>query len=436
MALHDQLIAHIQQNAQPLTGPQDLDPLMERIGDARLVLLGEASHGTSEYYTWRAQITKRLIREKGFSFIGVEGDWPDSYTVNRYIKNYPDSGESAYELLHAYNRWPTWMWANWEVVALVEWLRRHNLTMPEKDRVGFYGLDVYSLWESLAEITRYLQTVDDDAVEAARQAYTCFQPYDRNAQAYAWASQFVPSSCESAVMNLLTATERLTRHMPEGDGESAFNAAQNARSVAGAEHYYRSMIPGGATSWNIRDHHMVDTLANLLEHHGPESKAIIWEHNTHIGDARATDMAVDGMVNVGQLVRERWGEDQCVLVGFSSNRGTVIAGNAWDGPMEEMRVPRARPDSWDGLFHEALDGKNALVIFQHTEDDAFQHIRPQRAIGVVYHPQYESRGNYIPTSLANRYDVLLYIDETRALHPLHVQEEAHMEPPETYPWAV
>ena len=428
----------VKEIAHPLDTQASLDPLMDRIGDARIVLLGEATHGTSEYYLWRARLTQRLIQEKEFSFVAVEGDWPDCYRINRYVKGHQNAGESAHSVLHAFERWPTWMWANWEVAALVEWMRRHNDAMPVDRRAGFYGLDVYSLWDSLAEVTRFLEQNHPDSVAAAYRAFDCFQPYDSDAQAYARASQLVPMSCEKDVIDLLLETQRhahKTRY--EGDIEAAFNAEQNARVTVGAENYYRTMVEGGPESWNIRDRHMTDTLENLLQHHGPGSKAIVWEHNTHIGDARATPMSDYGMVNVGQLIRERHDRNDVVLVGFGSHRGTVIAGRSWGAPMKRLPIDEARPESWEGVLHTTL-GEDSLLIFAESEDaaEAFSEVRGHRAIGVVYDPYIDRSGSYVPTALSERYDAFIYLEETRALHPMHIEPETAHEPPETYPWGV
>jgi len=423
--------------ARPLYIPADLNALMDRIGDARFVLLGEASHGTSEYYRWRTYLSQRLIQEKGFSFIAVEGDWPDCYRVNRYAKGYTDAGRNAREVLHAFERWPTWMWANWEVVALAEWLHNYNRYLPSERKVGFYGLDVYSLWESLQEVTRYLESVDGEAAKAARNAYLCFDPYHRDVQAYAWATRMVPVSCEDEVVNLLVETQSKTSQEHPDDDEVAFNAEQNARVAVGAERYYRTMIKAGPDSWNVRDYHMADTLQRLMGHYGPHAKAIVWEHNTHIGDARATDMAGAGMVNVGQLIREQRRADGVVLVGFGSHRGTVIAGREWGAPMEPMPVPEAREGSWEDLLHQTLGSDSVMILTDgHAPNELFRRPRGHRAIGVVYNPEYERLGNYVPTSLSRRYDAFIYLDETMALHPLHIEPEAALEPPETYPWNV
>lgn len=421
-------LSHI---ARPLTATDDLDPLLQRIGDARFVLLGEASHGTHEFYTWRRQISERLIREKGFSFIAVEGDWPDCYRVNRYIKGYPDTEASARDVLHAFERWPSWMWANREVVELTEWMRHHNEAQPPERRVGFYGLDVYSLWESMDEVLQYLGRIDPEAARRARRAYGCFDPYEHDVQEYAMATALVPTSCEDETVAMLSELRRKAPEYREDGREGYFNAEQNALVVRNAERYYRAMVRGGANSWNVRDTHMVETLERLMKHHGPFAKAIVWEHNTHIGDARATDMARAGMVNVGQLVRQKWGDADAVLVGFSSHRGHVIAGEEWGAPMQRMRVPEAREGSWEDTLHRAL-GEDRLLVFN-GEGPELTEPRGHRAIGVVYNPEAERWGNYVPTVLPLRYDALLYLEETRALHPLHMPEQEDGEAPETYP---
>jgi erythromycin esterase-like protein len=293
----------IRQWAFPLNEMTDLAPLMKRIGDARIVMLGEASHGTSEYYSWRAYITQQLIQKKGFNLVAVEGDWPDCYRLNRYIKNYAGAGKNAFEVLKEFNRWPTWMWANWEIVALSEWLYQYNNHLPANKKVGFYGLDVYSLWESLESIMQYLQKTDPGALKVAEEAFRCFEPYRKDeGQSYARASQFVPEICESEVIRLLKEIQiKLPQY--DSDYENVFSAEQNALVMVNAEKYYRAMIQGGPHSWNVRDRHMADTMERLLKFHGENSKIIIWEHNTHIGDARATDMADEGMYNIGELAR-------------------------------------------------------------------------------------------------------------------------------------
>jgi erythromycin esterase-like protein len=426
----------IRDRAGPLEGPADLDPLLERIGAARFVLLGEASHGTAEYYTWRAALSRRLIVEKGFQFLAVEGDWPACEALDRYIKGRDAGVADAREALQAFDRWPSWMWANEEIAELAEWLRQLNSTRPKDQHVGFHGLDVYSLWESLYAILGRLKRSQPEALDAARRAFRCFEPYAEDAQQYARATaRLVPESCEDEVVELLAAMRRKAIAERATDPEGAFRDEQNALVVKNAEAYYRAMIRGGPESWNIRDRHMAETLQRLAEYYGPHSKGIVWEHNTHIGDARYTDMADDGMVNIGQLAREHWGEDDVVLVGFASHHGTVIAGRAWDAPAEVMNVPEAREGSWEAVIHEALHPRrDALFLFRGGEPPELYRVRGHRAIGVVYRPEYERYGNYVPTVLPRRYDALLYLDETHALHPLPVRVDyEHEELPETYP---
>ena len=433
--MSESLDAGLARIARPLHSVRDLDPLIDAVGDARFVLLGEASHGTSEFYTWRMEISKRLIAEKGFSFIGVEGDWPDCYRVNRYSKRMPDSGANARDVLHAFERWPTWMWANSEVVDLIEWLRDFNRSRGEEQRVGFYGLDVYSLWDSMRAVNEYLERIDPTLAAAARRAYNCFEPYAEDVQEYARATALVPTSCEDEAVGVLRALRANAASYREDGREGFFNAEQNALVAKNAELYYRTMIRGGPSSWNVRDTHMVETLDRLIGHHGPNAKAIVWEHNTHVGDARFTDMARAGMVNVGQLVRQSHDRDGVLLVGFGTHRGTVIAGDEWGAPMERMRVPPARRDSFEEAMHTG-PANDCLLLFDGSDnggvgglDEPIGH----RAIGVVYDPDHERWGNYVPTIMPRRYDAFLFIDETRAVDPLHMPVHAGGDLPETYP---
>jgi erythromycin esterase-like protein len=432
------LVDGLKRIAKPLESASDLDPLMDAIGDARYVLLGEASHGTSEFYTWRTAISKRLIEERGFSFIAVEGDWPDCYRVNRYAKCLSGSGDGAEDVLHAFERWPTWMWANREVVALVEWLRDHNEQTRSERRVGFYGLDVYSLWESMRAVVEYLEKIDPQMAASARRAYNCFEPYAEDAQEYARATAIVPTSCEREAIAVLKDLHTRASRFIEDSSEKFFDAEQNALVARNAELYYRTMVRGGPASWNVRDRHMVETLTRLMRHHGPEAKAIVWEHNTHIGDARFTDMARAGMLNVGQVVRESHAEDGVVLVGFGTHRGTVIAADEWGAPMERLRVPAARHGSFEHALFEAGVG-DSLLLFDGSDDGGVAHLDApldHRAIGVVYDPDRERWGNYVPTIVPGRYDAFIYIEETRAVDPLHMPVKVDGEVPETYPSGV
>jgi len=308
----DLVVKTIQQNTTPLQNEQDLNPLLAQIGNARYVLLGEASHGTAEFYTWRTAITRRLIEEKGFSFVVVEGDWPDAYEVNWYIKGNGEAGNARSVLQH-FNRWPTWMWANEEIVQLTDWLRSSNDTKPLADRVGFYGLDVYSLWESLDRVIEILQRTDPQTAQIAREAYECFAAYRQDEQVYAQAT-LRGSRCANQLVRLV---ETIRSKYPSAATEEAlFNLEQNALVAVNAERYYHAIVRNDAESWNVRDQHMTETVDRLMKLHGPNAKAIIWAHNTHVGDARYTDMATAGMVNLGQLIREAHASEGVYIVGF------------------------------------------------------------------------------------------------------------------------
>ena len=423
--------AQVQSLARPLHGPGDLDPLIEQVGAARFVCLGEASHGTHEFYRWRALLSRRLIVERGFTWIGVEGDWPDCWRINRWVRGLDEQDLDVDGLLARFARWPTWMWANRDVAEFLDWLHRWNLALPPADRVGFYGLDVYSLWDSLREIIAWLEANAPDAVAAAHRAWECFVPYREDPHEYAWSTRLVPLSCEPDVVALL-AEVRGRMHEAAHDDEGAFDAAQNAEVAADAEHYYRIMVRGDRESWNVRDRHMSATIDRISEHLGPQSKGLVWEHNTHIGDARATDMARGGLVNVGQLVRERHGDDGVVLIGFASHRGSVLAAAAWGSPERSMLVPEARVGSHEDLLHEVL-GRPAVLPFGADRSGPWLSAwLGHRAIGVVYQPAREA-GNYVPTVMGERYDALMWFEQTTALTPLHhegrpVEPELETEP--------
>lgn len=427
---YEQTAAEVRAAATPLLTPDDLDPLMERIGSARVVLLGEASHGTADYYLWRAAITRRLIAEQGFSFVAVEGDWPDCFRVNRWVKNRADRDLTAVDVLGRYDRWPRWMWANEEVAAFLSWLREHNASGGAD--VGFYGLDVYSLWESMDAVIDYLSHSDPEALDAAKAAYSCFEPFGEDPHRYARAQAvpLVPASCEREVVALLADLRRgavVGGDVPDEDPEAGLDARQNAEVLVGAESYYRAMIGADAKSWNIRDRHMTDTLDRLLAHYaarGADAKAIVWAHNTHVGDARATPMARRGMVNVGHLARERYGAHDVVAVGFAGHGGSVIAAEAWGSAAERLPVPAAPDGSYEQLLHRVL-GEPSLLVFPEESGASWLSRRcGHRAIGVVYHPEADRYANWVPTEMGRRYDALLSFDTTEALHPLH-RESRH-----------
>ncbi|EXG81048.1 erythromycin esterase family protein [Cryptosporangium arvum] len=392
----------IQALAGPLRTAGDFDPLLDRIGNARIVMLGEASHGTHEFYCRRAELTRRLIDERGFSFVAVEGDWPDCDRVDRAVRG----SASPRQALTEFDRWPTWMWANEEVCDFATGLRAANLIRANP--VGFHGLDVYSLWESLDEICAYLREHDPANLPAVLAAMGCLAPYGQDPQQYAWAT-VMGSTCAPPLVELLTTLRYRTTDL---------GILQNAEAAVGAENYYREMVSNGPESWNVRDVHMVNTLDRLLQHYGPGSKAVVWAHNTHIGDARATDMADVGMVNLGQLGRERWGDDAVVLVGFGSHRGQVLAGPAWGAPVEVMPVPPARAGSLEAILDASVPEPALFVLPSGPRPRWLTDTLAHRAIGVVYRPSREAYGNYVPTRLGDRYDAFVWLPETTALAPL------------------
>lgn len=417
--------------AQPLSGDDALDGLLERVGDARLVLVGEASHGTHEFYAWRDRLTRRLVAESGFCFVAVEGDWPDCRRLHHWVVGEDPRGLD--DVLRGYDRWPTWMWANTAVRDAARWLREHNERRPVEERVGFHGLDVYSLHRSMREVVAWLRANEPDLVEAAMSAYRCFEPFGHDPFDYARATRWVPETCEERVVDVLRLLcER--RAEQDGDGDR-FAAEQNAAVVAGAERYYRAAVRGGAESWNVRDVHMADTLERLLAHHGPEAKGVVWAHNTHIGDARATDMAENGMTNLGQLARERRSDEGVVLVGMAAHRGEVVAGSAWGAPSRAVPVPPGREGSLEDLLHQALGDQPSVLVHPPAYDQPrwLRTSSDHRAIGVVYDPARERWGNYVPSTVGDRYDALLWFGETTALTPLREEPTGDPEP-ETAPW--
>ncbi|HEX7058479.1 MAG TPA: erythromycin esterase family protein [Solirubrobacterales bacterium] len=427
---------------QPLGGrADDYDDLIALIGDAGVVLLGEASHGTHEFYRERALITRRLIEERGFRAVAVEADWPDAYRVNRYVRGAAEDAD-AEEALRGFRRFPTWMWRNAEVLDFVGWLRAHNEGMSEAAS-GFYGLDLYSLYASTAEVIRYLEGVDPSAAERARRRYACFEQFG-DEQAYGHAVGFgISESCRRGVVAQLTELQRDADAYLRRDGIAAedeqFYAEQNARLVASAEEYYRSMFADRETSWNLRDRHMADTLRRLrrhLERHGEPARIVVWEHNSHIGDARMTEMGSRGELNVGQLARECW-PDEVALVGFTTYTGTVTAASAWDAPAERKRVLPALPGSYEALFHQVGEPRFLVDLLTGATAEALRSPRLERAIGVIYRPESERVSHYFRARLAGQFDAVIHIDETRAVEPLERTAGWELgEPPETYPTAL
>lgn len=413
---HATEIGEIRAMARPMDSPRHLDDLVKLCSSARFVCLGEASHGTQEYYHWRAALSRRLIEEHGFTWIGVEGDWPDCWRINRWLRGQRGNELGPEQVLAAFSRWPTWMWANKEVAGFLERLRAWNADQPEALRTGFYGLDVYSLWDSLRGIFEWLDVHAPQAVPAALQAWRCFVPFREDPHRYASSTRLVPHGCEAEVAGLLAEVHRQTFGRVEED-PLAFDVMQNAIVASSAERYYRTMVRGNEHSWNVRDRHMSDTIDRLARHHGAGSKGIIWAHNTHIGDARATDMAMEGMVNIGQLMRLKH-PGSVVLVGFSSFVGSVTAARTWGAPEQTMDVPEAMSGSHEELLGVALDRPSTLVYGPGRAGRWLSAWRGHRAIGVVYDPAHE-RGNYVPTVMGQRYDALVWFPTTSALEPLH-----------------
>lgn len=408
----------IKKYAIPFETQDDFTPIIEAIGEAKIVLLGEASHGTSEFYSIRAELSKRLIEEKGFTLIAVEGDWPSSQQVNRYIKGYLEEKEDVKDVLKAFNRWPTWMWANEEIADFITWLKEHNTKSGGGQNVGFYGIDVYSLWESLDEVITYLSKTDPESedLELARKAFACFEPFNRHPETYAMSSVNISEACMDEVTKLLKSI-RVHEDNYKDVQEADLNLKINAMVAQNAEEYYRAMVRSDDISWNVRDEHMVEVINEVMDYHGNNAKIIIWEHNTHIGDASATNMEAAGMVNVGQILRLQNRKENVFAVGFGTYKGTVIAADQWANPYEMMVVPPAMKKSWEYAMHAAGEF-NKLLIFDDDNRHLFDEWIGHRAIGVVYNPEFEAYGNYVPSKMGSRYDAFIYLDETKALTPI------------------
>ena len=411
----------------------DLNPLMERIGSARIVLLGEASHGTSEFYRMRERITRELIVKKGFRFVAIEADWPDAARVDHYVRHfqYPPSEWTAFA------RFPTWMWRNTEVRDFVSWLRKHNGAVEPNKRVAFHGLDLYSLYDSIRSVLNYLDEVDPESAKVARERYGCLTPWQRDPATYGHAALTGSyPTCESDVVHTLTDLLAKRRAYAEHDGERFLDAAQNARLVANAERYYRIMYYGSRASWNLRDGHMFETLKNLLAFHGTGSKAVVWAHNSHVGNAEATEMAARGEYNIGQLCRREFG-DQAYLVGFGTHSGTVAAASEWDGPMEVKNVQPSLHNSYERLCHAT--GLARFMLGLRGRGDlcgpkGLGRERLERAIGVIYRPETERASHYFQANLPQQFDEYVWFDDTHAVTPLDTAEIKGL--PDTYPFGV
>jgi protein-L-isoaspartate(D-aspartate) O-methyltransferase len=412
-----------------------LGALLDRIGDARVVLLGEATHGTSEFYRMRARITRELIVDRGFRAVAVEADWPDAARINRYVRHGPAPSARPES---AFSRFPTWMWRNQEVHEFVEWLRHFNGGTPDPaQRVSFHGLDLYSLYTSAAAVIGYLERVDPAAASIARKRYGCLMPWERDPASYGRAAltgQY--RTCEGDVVAALR--DLLSRRLEYSirDGERFLDAAQNARLVADAERYYRAIYYGSAASWNLRDQHMFDTLQSLLTFHGPDTRIVVWEHNSHIGDAAATEMAARGELNVGQLCRAAYGEG-AYLIGFGTDHGTVAAASDWDAPVEIMDVQPAQAESYERLCHDAEVPAFLLPLRYPARAEVREELLPprlERAIGVIYRPESELASHYFQACLPRQFDEYVWFDRTAAVTPLGRAQTTGM--PDTYPFGL
>ncbi len=437
------LAKRIREAAEPLTGsPRDYDRLLDLVGDAHFVLLGEATHGTHEFYRERAQITKRLIREKGFCAVAVEADWPDAYRVNRFVRGAGDDSD-AVEALGGFKRFPQWMWRNADVLDFVGWLREHNDGQKKDDRkAGFYGLDLYSLHASIEAVLAYLAKVDPVSAKRARKRYACFDHFGKDTQSYGLATGLgMTATCEEAVVNELVELRLRESEYLQRDGRIAadefFCAEQNAFLIKNAEQYYRTMFRGEVSSWNLRDRHMMQALLELVAHmeqFSKPAKVVVWAHNSHLGNARATQMSERGEFNLGQLARERFGHE-AVLIGFTTHTGTVTAASEWDAPAERKRVRPAVPESYEMLFHHAGHPRFWLE-FGKNPDIALdlRGARLERAIGVIYRPETELASHYFSARLPDQFDAVLHFDHTRAVEPLERSSEWEVgEVEETFP---
>jgi protein-L-isoaspartate(D-aspartate) O-methyltransferase len=427
--------ALLRETAEPFDSIEhaELGPLLDRIGDARVVLLGEASHGSSEFYRMRARVTQELVQQRGFNIVAVEADWPDAGWIDRYVRHAPEPPGSG----EPFVRFPTWMWRNRDVAEFAEWLRQHNGEIRHApERVGFYGLDLYSMYGSIAAVLDYLERVDPPTAKIARERYGCLTPWARDPAAYGHAALTqAQRSCEGPVVAMLMDLLKQRFDYARRDGERFMDAVQNARLVANAERYYRAMYHGSVVSWNLRDQHMFDTLSMLLGLR-PAAKAVVWEHNSHIGNAAATEMGARGEHNVGQLSRESFG-DEAYLVGFGTDHGTVAAASNWDEPMQVMHVRAAHPDSYERICHETGLPAFLLPLREPVRAEVREELAPprlERAIGVVYRPHTELESHYFQASLPYQFDEYVWLDRTAAVTPLPARQAGGV--PDTYPFGV
>jgi erythromycin esterase-like protein len=434
---------HIVQDAARWVEPgrDGVAPIVEAIGDARLVLIGEASHGTDEFYRLRADITAALIEQKGFTVVAAEADWPDAYRVNRWVRHLSRDTD-AETALGDFTRFPRWMWRNDAVVEFITWLHDYNRGRPPAERAGFYGLDLYSLHASIEAVLEYLAKVDPEGAARARQRYACFDHFQQDTQAYGYAATVgLSRSCEDDVVRQLIDLRTRAADYASRDGRVAadeyFFAEQNARLVRNAEQYYRSMFAGRVESWNLRDTHMMETLDALIDRGSRDAppRAVVWAHNSHLGDARATQMGEYGELNLGQLVREKFDDSAC-LIGFTTHTGSVTAARDWGEPTEQRRVRPSLDGSYERLLHETELARFFVDLRREPARSALMPTRLERAIGVIYVPETERASHYFRAHLARQFDLIIHVDTTRALHPLERWSRVESDVPETYPTGI
>jgi len=431
-----ELVDTLRRHAKPLSDPAEIDAFgaaFDRFGDARIVLLGEATHGTSEFYRARAAITRRLIERHGFTLVAVEADWPDAARIDDYVRHQaprPRLGDP-------FIRFPTWMWRNMEVLAFADWLRGLNAPLPEDRRVSFHGLDIYSLGESIHAVLAYLEQADTEAAGIARERYACLTPWQDDPAAYGRAVlEGRLAGCEAGAVEQARALLDQRLELLDGDHEAWFDAVQNARIVRSAERYYRAMYLSSAESWNLRDRHMFQTLQALMTHYGHDAKAVIWAHNSHIGNASATAMGWQGEFNIGELCRMAYG-DEAVLIGFGTDKGTVAAADDWGGEMRVMDVRPARPDSYEHAFRRTGMARSLTDWRSRGRQELVRVLSQpmlERAIGVVYRPQTERLSHYFEAVMAEQFDAFVWFEETRAVTPLGRERPSGA--PETWPFGL
>ncbi len=415
----EDLIELLSDKAIELADEADIDMLIEEAAGHRLVLLGESTHGTSEYYYWRYVISKKLIENHGYDFIVVEGDWPAFFTVCNEVKGYTDQGSLRRLFKENFNRWPQWMWANEEALTMAEWLQDHNSGLPNSERTGLYGMDVYSLDESIKNLWDYMSSFDKPVFHDKAKLLECFAAFDFDGSKYAQAIHRGHQGCEGEIIRLIEFLKDRSTGLKKQSKRDYFNAKQNALIIRNAERHFRTAVRGGSESWNHRASHFYLTAERLLDYYGEDAKGIVWAHNTHIGDARATTMQRDGSHNIGQLARENLGSENVFLIGFGCYQGEVIAGESWGSTMGIMNMPAAKKDTIENILNRIRYPQYYFIFdSQLKEHQVMSNHIGHRAVGVVYNPAREYPGNYVPTVMAQRYNAFIFIHETTPLNPL------------------